>query len=123
MPSGLPRSDAGQAAPLMVVMLAAVALTVLAATEIAQLLDSSAQARTAADAAALAGAAEGRSSAAAVAAANGGVLLDYSEQRASVDQSSGDEDAEVVLVTVEVRVGSAIQTARAERRATWTAAS
>ena len=55
----------GQAAPLMVVMLLVLTVAVVATVEIGQLLDESARARTAADAAALAGAAAGRQEAAA----------------------------------------------------------
>ncbi len=118
------QSDAGQAVPLMVLLLFTVALTAVAMVQIAQILDAGAQARTAADAAALAGAAAGRSSAAEIAAANGGVLLDYNEQIATVDQASASIEADdVVLVTVEVRVGSATETARAERRVDWIAPS
>ncbi len=119
----LRRSDAGQATPLMVLLLLVMALTVLVLVETAQLLDASAQARTAADAAALAGAAAGHSSASEIASANGGVLLDYSEQPLSAEQPRSmttDDVDEVVLVTVEVQVGSATQTARAERRVAWT---
>ena len=105
--------DRGQAAPLMVVMLLVMAVAVVATVEVGQLLDESARARTAADAAALAGAAAGRHEAAALAAANGGLLLSYTEQEAA-----GDIDA--LLVTVEVQVGRASRTARAERVVEWT---
>ena len=105
--------DRGQAAPLMVVVLLVMMVAVVATVEIGQLLDESAQARTAADAAALAGAAAGREEAAALAAANGGFLVSYTEQ-----ETVGDTD--VLLVTVEVRVGRASQTARAERLVEWT---
>lgn len=98
---------------MMVVMLLVLAVAVVALVEIGQLLDESARARTAADAAALAGAAAGRGEAAALAAANGGSLLSYIEQ-----ETAGDADA--VLVTVEVQVGRASRTARAERLVTWT---
>ena len=107
--------DRGQAAPLMVVMLLVVTVVAVATVEIGQLLDESARARTAADAAALAGAAAGRNEAAALAAANGGLLLSYSEQEAVGDSGA-------VLVTVAVRVGRAGRTARAERLVEWTAA-
>lgn len=105
--------ERGQAAPLMVVMLLVLMVAVVATVEVGQLLDESARARTAADASALAGAAAGRGEAAALAAANGGVLLSYTEQ-----ETAGDVDA--LLVTVEVRVGRASQTARAERLVEWT---
>ena len=106
--------DRGQVAPLMVVMLLVLTVAVAATVEIGRFLDESARARTAADAAALAGAAAGRTEAAALAAANGGRLLFYAEQEAG-----GDFDA--LLVTVEVQVGRASQTARAERLVEWTA--
>ena len=106
--------DRGQAAPLMVVMLLVLMVAVVATVELGQLVDESARARTAADAAALAGAAAGRGEADAMAAANGGRLLSYTEQ-----ETAG--DADVLLVTVEVRVGRASQTARAERLVEWTA--
>jgi len=108
--------DQGQAAPLMVVMLLVSTLAVVATVEIGRFLDESARARTAADAAALAGAAAGRTEATALAAANGGVLLSYTEQ-----ETGGDSGA--LLVTVAVQVGRASQTARAERLVEWTAPS
>lgn len=106
--------DRGQAAPLMVVVLLALMVAVVATVEIGRFLDESARARTAADAAALAGAAAGRTEAAALAAANGGLLLSYTELQA-------DDDSNAVLVTVAVQVGRASQTARAERLVEWTA--
>lgn len=106
--------DRGQAAPLMVVMLLVLMVAVAATVEIGRFLDESARARTAADAAALAGAAAGRTEAAALAAANGGRLLSYTEQEA-------DGDSNALLVTVAVQVGRASQTARAERLVEWTA--
>lgn len=105
--------DRGQAAALMVVMLLVMMVAVAATVEIGRFLDESARARTAADAAALAGAAAGRAEAAALAEANGGRLLSYTEQEAG-----GDSDA--MLVTVAVQVGRADQTARAERLVEWT---
>lgn len=106
--------DRGQVAPLMVVMLLVLTVAVAATVEIGRFLDESARARTAADAAALAGAAAGRTEAAALAAANGGLLLSYTEQEA-------DGDSNAMLVTVAVQVGRASQTARAERLVEWTA--
>ncbi len=97
----------------MVVMLLVVMVAAVALIEVGQLLDESARARTAADAAALAGAAAGADEAADLAAANGGVLLSYTEQGVQ-----GTEDATVV--TVEVQVGRASRTARAERLVEWT---
>ena len=106
--------DRGQAAPLMIVLLFVVMVAVVATAEIGRLLNESAQARTAADAAALAGAASAREEAAELAAANGGVLLSYEEEK-----PAGDSDA--LLVTVDVQVGRASRTARAERLVEWTA--
>lgn len=106
--------DRGQAAPLMVVTLLVLMVAVVATVEIGRFLDESARARTAADAAALAGAAAGRTEAAALAEANGGRLLSYTEQEA-------DGDSDALLVTVAVQVGRASQTARAERLVEWTA--
>lgn len=106
--------DRGQAVPLMVVMLLVLMVAVAATVEIGRFLDESARARTAADAAALAGAAAGRTEAAALAEANGGLLLSYTEQEA-------DGDPNALLVTVAVQVGRASQTARAERLVEWTA--
>lgn len=105
--------DRGQAAPLMVVMLLVLAAALVATVEVGRLLDESARARTAADAAALAGAAAGRTEASALAAANGGSLLAYTEQ-------DGPGDSDTLLVTVTVQVGRASQTARAERQIEWT---
>ena len=111
--SGRGLTDEGQAAPLMVVVLLVLRVAVVATGEVGQLLDESARARTAADAAALAGAAAGREEAAALAAANGGSLLSYTEREAA-------GAADTLLVTVEVQVGRASQKARAERLVTWT---
>ena len=98
--------DRGQAAPLMVVMLLVLTVAVVATVEIGRLLDESARARTAADAAP-GRAAAGLGEASALAAANGGLLLSYEEQ-----EPAGDADA--LLVTVEVQVGRVTRTARAE---------
>ena len=106
--------DRGQAAPLVVVILLVLMVAVAATVEIGRFLDESARARTAADAAALAGAAAGRTEAAALAEANGGLLLSYTELQA-------DGDSNALLVTVAVQVGRARQTARAERLIEWTA--
>lgn len=106
--------DRGQAVPLMAAMLLLAMGAVIATVEIGRLLNESAVARTAADAAALAGAAAGRDAAESIAATNGGVLVSYDEE-----ESTGDTDA--LLVSVEVRVGRASQTARAERQVEWVA--
>ena len=106
--------DRGQAVPLMAAMLLLAMGAVIATIEIGRLLNESAAARTAADAAALAGAAAGRDAAESIAATNGGVLLAYDEE-----ELTGDSDER--LVTVAVRVGRASQTAHAERRVEWVA--
>ncbi len=106
--------DRGQAVPLMAAMLLLAMGAVIATVEIGRLLNESAAARTAADAAALAGAAAGRDAAESIAAINGGVLVSYDEE-----ESTGDSGA--LLVSVAVRVGRASQTARAERQVEWVA--
>ena len=105
--------DRGQAAPLMAAILLLAMAAVVATIDIGRLLNQAAAARTAADAAALAGAASGPDAAASIAAANGGVLLSYDEQEPA-------DGSESLLVTVEVQVGRASKTARAERQVEWT---
>ena len=100
---------------MVMVLLAMTAATLLVAIEVGHLLEESARASTAADAAALAGAAEGQSGAASVAAANGGSLLSYNEERLG-------EVADAVVVTVSVEVGRATRTARAQGVTEWTTA-
>ena len=97
----------------MVMLLAITMVAVVAAVQVGERLDEGAQAATAADSAALAGAAEGRERAEAMASANNGSLISYVE-------TSADDDA-AVWVTVEVRVGRAVRSARAERTVEWTA--
>ncbi|NLV55644.1 MAG: hypothetical protein GXY13_08545 [Acidimicrobiales bacterium] len=99
------RGDGGQSTPLMAaaVVLAAVVLWILAGR--AGVAVDAARARTAADAAALAGAAEGRPAAEDHAGANGGVVVSY---------RTVDDD-----VVVTVRVGEAKATARARRTGEW----
>jgi hypothetical protein len=98
--------DRGQAVPLGAAMLAVVAVALVALVPVGRALAERAQARTAADAAALAGAAEGEGSAREVAGDNGGELLDF--------RQAGSE------VRVRVRVGAvdAYARARASGRAT-----
>ncbi len=105
--------DRGQAVPLMAALLLLAMGAVVATVEIGRLLNESAAARTAADAAALAGAAEGRDAAESMVHANGGVLVSYHEEAA--------DGAGALLVTVAVRVGRAGQTARAEQQVEWVA--
>lgn len=103
-------SDRGQATPLLLMMLFATVGLALVVAEVGRLLNESAQARTAADAAALAGAAEGEQVAAELAAANGGTMISYHEH---------DEDDGSSTVSVTVRVGRATQTARASAVVEW----
>ena len=106
--------DRGQAVPLMAAMLLLAMGAVVAMIEIGRLLNESAAARTAADAAALAGAADGPDGAASIAVANGAVLLSYEEEEPA-------DDSDALLVTVTVQVGRSSRTARAERQVEWTA--
>lgn len=99
------QSERGQAVPLMVVILLLAAVVVVAITRLGMAADDAARARTAADAAALAGAAEGYAVAAELAEANGGDLLDYNAHGNQVE--------------VRVQVGSSIAVARAERTVVW----
>lgn len=94
-------SERGQATPLVAVVLLVAALALVPMSLLAEATIERAQARTAADAAALAGALEGEESARAVAAANGARLTGYVEV---------DEDVEVTVV-----VGDRRATARARR--------
>jgi D-alanyl-D-alanine carboxypeptidase/Putative Flp pilus-assembly TadE/G-like len=97
--------DRGQTTPIAAAMVALVAAALVALVPAARALAERAQARTAADAAALAGAAEGEQAARDVADGNGGDLLAF--------ERDGDE------VVVRVRVGDvdAYARARATRRA------
>ena len=119
--------DHGQTAPLMTAMLVITAAVLLVAVEVGRLLDDGVRASTAADAAALAGAAQGRAEAASIAAANGATLVSYIEERhddgashASRAEEEIDDGAGSVFVTVSVRVGRATRTARAEGVTEWT---
>jgi hypothetical protein len=92
--------DRGQALPLIVGVLAIVAVFVAAIGVVAGHSIDAARARTAADAAALAGVKAGQGAAAALAEANGGVLVEF------LTTQNGD-------VVVRVRVGRATASARA----------
>jgi hypothetical protein len=93
------RTDRGQALPLAAAMLAIVAVALVALVPVGRALGDRARARTAADAAALAGAVEGEQAASDLAVDNGGELLEF--------ERSGHE------VVVRVRVGEADAFARA----------
>ena len=92
--------DRGQALPLVVGVLAVVAVLVVALSVVAGHSIDAARARTAADAAALAGVESGHVAADALAHANGGVLVEF--------RTTDDGD-----VVVRVRVGRATASARA----------
>ncbi len=97
--------DRGQAMPwLLLVVVLAMTLVVFAA-RLGPVVDAAAQARTAADAAALAGAIDGESGARALAVANGGELVSF------VRTATG--------VEVVVRVGEVRARARATATSSW----
>ena len=98
-------NERGQALPALLVVMGVVAVAIVVLIQLAATTHEAARARTAADAAALAGAAAGRPSAGQVAEANGGELLEY--------RAIGS------VVEVGVRVGDATARARAEREVTW----
>lgn len=97
--------DRGQATPLWAIVLVLAGLLLIPTARLIRVAHERAEARSAADAAALAGAladpGSGRVEAASIATANDAVLVDYSE------------DANTVTVTV--RVGGVQANARAER--------
>ena len=97
--------DAGQAVPLMALVLLTTLTLLLAVARVAPLVDDAARARTAADASALAGAAEGRAAADRYARNNGGVLVSYEESGSTV--------------IVKVVVGDAGAVARARASVVW----
>lgn len=98
-------TDSGQVLPLMAVVLVLIVASLVVAVRLGGLLDAAAQARTAADAAALAGAAVGEQEARAVARANGGEVVRYEQVGR--------------MVVVVVRVGPATHEARAEGVILW----
>jgi hypothetical protein len=91
--------DDGQAVPLAAALVVIAALLVVGMGVLARDVGDAGRARSAADAAALAGVVGGRPAAAALAASNGGVLVAW---------KGGD-----AVVEVTVRVGRATATARA----------
>ena len=95
------RRDQGQALPLLAGVLALVATVAIGLVALGNLVGERARAQTAADAAALAGAARGRPAAAAMARENHGDLESFAVQGAEVE--------------VTVRVGDATATSRARR--------
>lgn len=102
------RCDQGQVLPLMTLALIVALSSALFLARLAPLVNDAARAQTAADAAALAGAAEGQATAARLAAANGGELVDYQQEGSTV--------------AVTVQVGHASADASARFRIDWVAA-
>lgn len=101
------RDEKGQATPLLALVMVVVGVLCLVVMVTGRAADDRARARTAADAAALAGAAAGREEAVEVAAANGAELVRYT--------------ANGSLVEVQVSVGETLATARAGATRTWVA--
>jgi hypothetical protein len=99
------RPEQGQSTVLVAAGLVLAAVVLLAVVAAGGLVVDGARARTAADAAALAGAAEGRAAAVALARANGATLISY--------RTDGP------AVTVTVTVGRARAHARAQQDGTW----
>ena len=95
------RRDQGQALPLLAGVLALVATVAMGLVALGNLVGERARAQTAADAAALAGAARGRPAAVAMARENHGDLQSFAVEGAEVE--------------VTVRVGDAQATSRARR--------
>jgi hypothetical protein len=93
--------DAGQAMPFVLVILVMVALSCIAMLRLSRGATDAARARTAADAAALAGVRDGQGAARRLASANGGSLVEY-------------RDISDVEVEVVVQVGEARALATAE---------
>lgn len=93
--------DRGQVMPLMLAVVALAAVVLMALVPLAQAAGERSRARTAADAAALAGAAEGEAAARDIAAANGAEVVGWR--------------AEGTDVWVEVVLGDARARARARR--------
>jgi hypothetical protein len=98
--------DRGQAVPLALI---AVALAIVATVALAELggnVVDAGRARTAADAAALAGVEGGRDASMRMAAENGATVLSW----------SSNPDGDGIRVTVAVRIGLAVATASASNR-------
>lgn len=93
--------DRGQVMPLMLAVVALSVVVLLALVPLAQAAGERARARTAADAAALAGAAEGEAAARQIATANGAELIAWRAEGADV--------------WIEVTLGDARARARARR--------
>jgi hypothetical protein len=103
---GRAKDERGQATPLALAVMVVAIVLVVAVGELGGNLVDAGRARTAADAAALAGVEGGREASARVAVANGGTLVSWSRR----------PDGGGLLVTVTVRVGRASATAAATNR-------
>jgi Putative Flp pilus-assembly TadE/G-like len=102
----LARDERGQAVPLALVVVAVAILATVAIAELGGNVVDAGRARTAADAAALAGVEGGREASATVAAENGATLVSWSSR----------PDGDGSTVTVTVRVGRARASAAASNR-------
>jgi hypothetical protein len=100
------RDRRGQATPLALAVIVLAVVAVVAIAELGGNVVDAGRARTAADAAALAGVEGGRDASARIAALNGATLTAW----------TGRPDGAGVLVTVTVRVGRAMATASASNR-------
>ena len=100
------RDERGQATPLVLVVVVLAVVVTFAVAHLGRSVVDAGRARTAADAAALAGVEGGRDAAARLAAEHGAAILSWS--------ASGPSDA--VTVTVTVRVGRARASASATNR-------
>jgi hypothetical protein len=100
------RDDRGQAVPLALIAVAVAILATVALAELGGNIVDAGRARTAADAAALAGVEGGRQASTRVAAENGATLVAWSSR----------PDGDGVTVTVEVRIRRAAATASASNR-------
>ncbi len=98
--------DRGQAVPLALVAVALAIVATVALAELGSNVVDASRARTAADAAALAGVEGGREASGRVAAENGATLVLWSSRA----------DGAGVAVSVEVRIGRATATASASNR-------
>jgi hypothetical protein len=102
----LAHDERGQAVPLALVVVAVAILATVAIAELGGNVVDAGRARTAADAAALAGVEGGREASATVAAENGATLVSWSSR----------PDGDGSTVTVTVRVGRARASAAASNR-------
>jgi hypothetical protein len=100
------RDERGQAVPLGLAVVVVAVIVMVAMAELGADVVDAGRARTAADAAALAGVEGGQDASARVATGNGGALLSWSSVA----------DGAAVTVTVTVRVGRATATAAATNR-------